>query len=270
MDPKRVPGEAGADEIDNEVIEDDEADAGQHDEVLADDEHDDALETDDDDGSADSGEDDASGEDEGEGDRQDQVRAPSRREQRIIALNKKAKEEKERADRLESELQQLRAPRGKSAAEIAAEEAAERARLEIMPPEEQTRYLLGKQKQEFDAKLGVIQFQTADASDKAAFEAICARNPVADKYRDRVEETLNTIRRNGGNTTRETALAYIVGQDALRRAAGAKTRQTKRGAERVSNQQSRPSGGRSDVTRDRSRGGDERAQRAKRLENQSI
>lgn len=180
-----------------------------------------------------------------------------------------AKEAKAEAEATRRELNELRqAAQGRQTEE---QRRVEAERLSLMPPEEKFEYLLNKQKQDFEARLGQVQFQTNDSADRTAFESLCARNPAFAAVRDDVESKIPELRRNGGNTTREVMATYLIGQRALERAAkGGKSKQAAKGAAKVASAAARPVGGRSDIRGGERRETDDRAARAKRLDGMEI
>lgn len=214
--------------------------------------------------SGDSGEEDTTLQDEGQ---RPQV---SRATARVQAALKAKKDAEERAANLERELQAARAPRGKSPAELAAEQAAERARLELMSPDEKVDYYRQKDRNEFDSKFNLIQFQLGDSNDRAGFQALCARKAHLAEIADDVERQLTEIRRNGGNASRQAIAYYILGQRADSRADKARSKQTRVGQRNIDRQRATPSGGARSNTSPGRRETDEKSARAKRLENMQI
>jgi|ERR1051325_220008 hypothetical protein len=181
-----------------------------------------------------------------------------------------AREAKERADRVEAELQRLQQERqGRTQAE---QQAEERARLELMSPDEKVDYLLKKQEQGFSSALNQLRFEQADSKDQTRFDAVCARKPHFAAIADEVEAELQKMRRNGATAPRETIALYLIGKKADERASkGVKTKQAARGAARVGAERVSAPSGRSDVRGGAGRrGGDEKTARRTRLEDQQI
>lgn len=180
-----------------------------------------------------------------------------------------AKEAKAEVEALRRERDDaLRERQGRQTAEQA---AMERERIALMPPEEKFEYLLKKQEEGTNARLGAMQFQMQDSADRAAFESMCARNPAFAAVRDEVETKIPELRRNGGNTTREVMATYLIGQKAIERAnKGGKTKQATKGAARVAAAKASATGGRSDVRGGERRGGDDVAARRARLGDMEI
>lgn len=185
-------------------------------------------------------------------------------------------EAKRRAKELERERDQLKAERDaelreRQGRQTAQDQEAERQRLLLMAPEEKFEYLLNKQAEQTRTQVGALQFQMQDASDRSGFEGMCARNPAFDAVRDEVERTLTDMRRNGGNSTRETVATYLIGKRAIERASkGGKVRQSSAGQKRVQSERVAAPAGRSDIQGGQRRTGGEVEGRRKRLENMDI
>ena len=214
----------------------------------------------------------AEGEQEEGGEEAPEVAAKPRSAATIAVQEAKraAKEAKAEAEASRRELEQLRQERqGRQTAE---DKRLEQERVALMAPEEKTDYLLQRQQQEFNGRFGALEFRMQDASDRTGFENLCARNPAFDAVRDEVEQTLTTMRNNGGNSTRETVATYLIGKRAIERAAkGGKSKQAAKGASRVQQNRVAAPSGRSDVKGgDSRRGGDEKAAREKRLLGQNL
>ena len=193
-----------------------------------------------------------------------QVRQPSRAARRVTQALREAKEAREEVARLRSEAQtrQSQTPQ---------ETPQQRdARLAEMDPEQRLTYLLREQDQRTANRLAQIEFQSADSNDRAAFEGLCARSPVASKLRGEVEDRLAELRRGGQTAPRETVLRYLIGDRALANAGRANGKAKARAADNTARQTVRPASSRSDVGAGRSSGLSEQAARAKRLEDVSI
>lgn len=166
--------------------------------------------------------------------------------------------------------QEARAAREEAAAsrrEIAELRAAQQARdaqtkepsadeMALWSVEQRMEYRQGKAERATQQMLQQMQFTAADASDRSAYLALQADNPLAKKYAPEVESLLAEARKTGGNPTREVVLAVVVGRKAL--AAGKKAVSTAKvdGAKRIERQTTRPASNRSDaVGGDRNRSG---------------
>lgn len=216
-------------------------------------------------------EDDADGADAGSADGSDQV-AARKGNPEYGRLRKERRELREENERLRREADAARQNINRPDPAVAA--AERRARLELMTSEERAEFLVNEARQETRNEIAQMRFEQADGRDQTRFDGLCARNPAMAAVADKVEEELAKMRRGGGNAPRETVATYLIGKAALERAAkGGKARQQRQGQERVQRQQAKPgNGGRSDVAKssDRQGGGNERQQRAKRLDGLNI
>lgn len=195
----------------------------------------------------------------------EQVRQPSRAERRIQQALREAKEAKERADRLE----RLVAERAPQPPKETPEQRAER--LALMDPEDRIRYEVNEQVGSLRNEFAGLKFQLQDTADRTAFDALCARNPAAAKFKDDVEKYLTDMRRSGTTAPRETVLRYVIGDRALANASRA-TGKAKRTAEvNRARQQAQPGRARGDAAAESRRGGSDSAEaRRARLENMQL
>ena len=191
-----------------------------------------------------------------------QVRQPSRAERRIQQALREAKEAKERTAALEQQLAQRTAQPVESP-------SARAERLAMMDPDERHNYELNELKQSVTGELAQIRFQTAESADRTAYEALCARSPVASRFRDQVEDYLTNARKTGWNAPRETVLKYLIGERALANAGRANGKAARKAGENIQRQAARPGNARGDQSPGRSTLS-EQAARAKRLEDQQI
>ena len=208
------------------------------------------------------------GEDEGEEDRPAEVSRPkSRGENRVAAATRIAAEAKREAEAARAELAAIRQREQQNNQRETLEQRAQR--LAMMDPDQRTQYLLQEQAQHFENRLNAIQFTAQDSADRTAFEAMCARNPVAAKHKDLVEAELQRLRQTGSTAPRETILNYVVGRAALAAAPRAKAKAERNAANSRTRQVVRPASGRSDVGSS-GRRGDERTQRFNRIKDLEI
>ena len=138
-----------------------------------------------------------------------------------------------------------------------------------MSYEERQQYNFDKANRQTQARIDQLTFQMADSADRTDFASKAARTPALALVADEVEQALAGMRASGTTAPRETIATYLLGQRALARGAGAKTRATKAGTARIDRAAAKPGGARSDVRADGPRGDTAAARRA-RLENQSI
>lgn len=195
--------------------------------------------------------------------RQGEVRQPSRRDRRLEATLKIAREANERAERAERLVAERTAQPQESP-------QARAERLAMMDPDDRVAYLLNEQQQRTDQRLAQIEFRATDSADRTAFEGMCARNPVAAKLKDQVEERLAELRRTNLTAPRETVLKYLLGERALANAGRANGNANRRADENRTRQTARPGSPRSDTSGGRTGGVSEQEARFKRLEDQII
>lgn len=258
MPPIENDDEGVSDDVENhEDIVDDE-------EFVADADDGDEDDGDSDGGEDDSGENDDDGEDEGrepEG-RQTDVEKPKRKG--IGDIRREAREAKAKADALEKEIEQLK--RGGQQHQAPKETPEQRqAKLAAMTPEARSEFLRQEDRAYNDARFNQLAFQNFEATDKATFEAACARNPAVQAIRGEVEKEVAKLRENGQVVTRETAAAFLLGKKVLEGAPGARKKAQQRADDAKDRNKAKPSGGRSDQTRQSRKSGDERAKRKERL-----
>ncbi len=191
------------------------------------------------------------------------ARRPSRSEARIQSLRSGLEAERQNRERLERELADVRQQVSRPKQESPEEEAA---RLALMTPEERVDYKLAKAERANAQNAQMMQFQMAEATDKAAFQGMSRVDPLVARYATQVEQELTRIRARGLNLPREEILHNILGREAL--AKRSKTGAVKAaGARTVRRQTTAPGSGKADVAADRGRSADTPA---KRLEGVQI
>lgn len=226
------------------------------------------------DGDADEGEGDLAGGEEGEigqtaarqGQSHDQVgRKPA--SETIRELRERARRAEEKAA-----LAERLALTARPSTQAQTESAAARAeRLAMMDPEERLRYELQETTGSLRNELASIRFEAQESADRTAFEAECARNPVAAKLKDQVEERLREMRASGTTAPRATILRYVLGDRMLANAGRAKGKAQRTAEGNIARQTARPGSARGDAIADSRRGGaDSAAARAKRLDGVQI
>ena len=195
-------------------------------------------------------------------------RKPGRASRAVQEAKRIAREAQAEKVRLEQELAALRAER---AAPKVDTEAEEKARLALMTAEERVEYRLEKAERDNKRQLQLMQFQMADSNDKAAFETKGAYDPRYKKYASEVEALLAQERRQGRDFPRETILRFVLGGKVMDAKKDVK-RQQAQGRDNIRRQQTRPSGGQSDVPARRGRvgQGDTLADLERRLEGVQI
>ncbi len=216
------------------------------------------------------GDEDVAGEDEGQAGRSDQVRQPTRGENRFQSLSRSNRELKDRLEDVTRQLGELRQPRADNGAEKARAREAELERARLDGPSSEIALRDKWSREDNDAKFGQLANFVADTSDRNAFEALCARTPAIDAIRDEVERERAAIMRQGfPPMPRESIAAYLIGKKALARAPRAHAVQQKRASARIENERGKPVKAGSDTRGGDGRGSDAQ-KRAKRLENVSI
>jgi hypothetical protein len=191
-------------------------------------------------------------------------RPVSRAQARVEAALAEAKAAREEAAAARREIEASR-----SQSTSFAEQERERIALENMSYEERLQYNFEKNNRNTQARLDQLTFQMADSADRTDFTSKAARIPALALVADEVEQALTAMRASGTTAPRETIAKYLLGERALARGSGAKTRATKAGTARIERAAAKPSGARSDVRTDGPRGDTAAARRA-RLQDQAI
>lgn len=188
----------------------------------------------------------------------------SRADNRVAVATRIAKEAKERADRLEREMADLRANQRPAQPQETGEQR--NARLAAMEPWERTEALRQEDSAEMRRQLARIEFESKDSADKAAYESLCARAPVAAKLKDEVEARLSDMRRNGTTAPRETVLRWVIGDRALANANKATGKARAAAASGRNRQTATPPGGKGNAAPENGRRSNTTSARDKRLE----
>lgn len=203
---------------------------------------------------ADAGEGDEDAEAEGqEGDVDEPPARPSRRENRVAALNRRLREAERRADEAERRAQPPAAqPQRPDPAALAAEEAALFERWEQMAPREAERERKNYYERRFSGALNQVQGQLMDQMDRQGFQAAARNDPSMQRLAGKVEETIANLRAQGNYTiNRDTVFTFLFGQEALQKRTTAASRQRRDGQRRIAQQTTRPGSARSDASRGR-------------------
>lgn len=246
----------GADPDDHEGIDD--GDEGDQDDDP--DEGDDPLDPDDE-----------QDDDADEGDDPPEPRQQTRGETRLqrLANEKKAADDRAAAAERRAEEAERRATQGpvKTREQMAAERTAH---LATLTEAGRLEFLINEERHNREQGQARIEFQTFDANDKAAFAAMCARNPAAAKLEAEVEKRLQEHRAGGQNATRQAVLTFLLGERALAKSGRAKSAGQRREAEGRERQTARPMNGRGDAAPTGQRRTSEADARRKRLEGMQI
>lgn len=190
----------------------------------------------------------------------------SRAADRISALAKSNKELAEKAERLEREMAADRAARNQVPPETAAQREQRLANLE---PWERTEVLRQEDSARMNQTLARIEWESKETADKAAYESLCARAPVAAKLKDEVETRLADMRKAGTTAPRETVLRWVIGDRALANGSKAAGKARTTAAGNRERQATRPASGRGDAAPEGRRGTQDQA-RAKRLDTYQL
>lgn len=208
------------------------------------------------------------GEDLADDDGQDEVdepRRPSRREARIQTLAEETRAARERADRLEAEIHEIR-QREYSRSRSEETEAQRAERLALMTPEERSEYRLAEAMELNRRQLAEMQFRMEDQSDKRTFDAQATIDPLYAKWAPTVEAELQKLRMQGQNIDRERLFQYLVGKSVLE-ARRSKSGAARKGQESIRRQQAPAGRSRADTPAQRRQVADSPA---KRLEGVQI
>jgi hypothetical protein len=121
-------------------------------------------------------------------------------------------------------------------------------RLALLSPEERIREELRESTSQHRRDLQLMQFQLAESSDRASFEAKATVDPLYKKWSSKVETELANLRRQGQNVQREQLFYYLVGKAAMDARGSAGSREQRRAAEsRVRRATTKPTNTRSDT-----------------------
>lgn len=198
---------------------------------------------------------------------QRQAKKPSRQTQRVQNALREAKEAQARADALEARLSQMEGTRHRDTQ--AETEAAERELLATMTPEQRLDYKMDKLERVTQQRISATQMQSADLADKAAFDALCARDKTLASIQSQVEDAVRKARQQGSTADRDTIANYLLGKMLREKGAKVGQKQRRQAASNREREQGRPGAARSD-TRGSSGKPSDRAARAKRLDGQLI
>jgi DNA polymerase III gamma/tau subunit len=203
-----------------------------------------------------------------------QVLQPSRRDGRIQRLIEEKRRSDADAAALRQRLDELtRQPVSAPSQQHQETDAERAARYDGMSQGDAIAQALRESEQRFAARMNQSAFQTADISDKTAFETKAATSRLRAHWKDKVEEKLVEMRRQGINTTREILYKFMVGEQAVERYEnGGGRRQATEAGRRVQQRQARVGDSGSDISPPReprrgSGGGNDAAARERRLAN---
>jgi hypothetical protein len=134
------------------------------------------------------------------------------------------------------------------AGQSAAAKRAEEERLSLLDPTERAAYNAQQKANNLEYRLNQMELQRQDDRDRSEFTSKAAKDPLVEKYKDRVESMLQEDRKKGFSASRESYLNFIVGE-AIRKDAEKKYSAKKDAAgKRIDTVTSRPAKARGDVT----------------------
>lgn len=193
----------------------------------------------------------AGDEPEPEGDEEPEPPPRQTRRERGRAFGEQIRELRTQNENLGRQIEELRRP-APQRVDPAAQQAAEAQffeQLEMMPPREAYRALLQYGQRIVGQQLQMQQVNTQENFDKQSYEARAQSSRVHQQYATRVEALVATERARGNMVPRETALKFLLGEDAINRANRVAPAQRRAGAARVAAQTVPPRGARGDVAR---------------------
>lgn len=139
---------------------------------------------------------------------------PSKEE--FDAVSAQAKADKERGDRFEREMADLRRQRPQGSQDEISRREDERLANKETSDLERWQIQANRTLRQNTSAAQLALSQAHDVSDRTAFRAMEAKKPVLfKKYETKVEEELSKLRANGSNATREAIFTYLIGKDAL-------------------------------------------------------
>lgn len=216
---------------------------------------------------------DGEGADETEGSEGDEAlaaepaRRPSRAQTRIQTLTSTAREAKEKADRLERELAEMRAAQ-RAPVQQGESPEARAARRALMSDTDLLREDLKESEARTQAMLQQQAMEVRERHDASEYAQELATSPNLKRYEAAVERMRSEAKANGQFVPRKVLLELVVGRAAIAAAKKAGGKPQQQAQRRVAAQQSRPAPARSgDTATQRGRQGDSLE---KRLENVPI
>ncbi len=254
---------APRDQVDPDDVEIPEILDDEDDQVQADvGEQDDVQDRDEGQGRADAGEDaEGQGRPQADGRLLARDRAPQR-ETAVVRAQRLAREARAEADTNRRELAELRAEIQRQNQQRTQETPEqEAARFALMEPEQRAEARLNKALDNQNRQFAHMSARLADQTDKSAFLALVASNPLVKRVASQVETELARIRALGQNVEREKLADYLLGKAIRERGVKAVDEQRRAGERNVQRQTTRGAAGRGDQASER---GDDRRLAARR------
>lgn len=179
---------------------------------------------------------------------------PSRGQARFQKLANDAKAARERAEKAEREIEELRRAQWQRDQQIT--EQQERERLALMTPDERADYRITQMERRNAEQLRAHQLQTAMHMDKAAFDAKATVHPIYARYKDEVEARFQDQLRKGAPVEREIILKNLLGERALDGALNGAGKAKAAGRKRIEAQKVAPGSSKGDAQSQRGKAGD--------------
>lgn len=146
--------------------------------------------------------------------KEDKEERPSKEE--FDAIASQAKADKERADRFEREMADLKRQRPQGNVDEITRREEERLANKETSDLERWQIQANRTLRQNTSAAHLALSQAHDVSDRTAFRAMETKKPVLfKKYETKVEEELAKLRANGSNASREAIFTYLIGKDAL-------------------------------------------------------
>ena len=147
-------------------------------------------------------------------------KAIGRREKEIISLRKSKQEAEDRYRKAQEELEAARRQPTQQINPTQDQQLWQQEEAYLKDPngKEEVKYAIRASRDAREAKQESLnaRAEAKDLHDKSVFERIAYDKPKTfEKYKDRVEEKLREIRKNGGNVERKIILQLLIGQDHL-------------------------------------------------------
>lgn len=175
---------------------------------------------------------------------------PAKGDRGIAALRAERRRLAEDNARITRELDDLR--RNPPRAQAPVETVQQRAdRLAMLSPEDRIRTEVNEALQANEYKQNLLHQQLLDQSDRSAFAAMAASNPLAKKLESEVERRHADLKSQGRSVERSILFTYLVGERVLAQ----QGKPNKAAAANRARNQARPSGSRGDVRPADRRGG---------------
>ncbi len=217
---------------------------------------------------SDEGQDENPDEEGSEGQVDPEPRRPSRAQSRIQTLTATAREAKEKADRLEREIQEFRAAERHRTQAAQQETPTDRAaRRALMDPMEVMREDLRESEQRTASLLQRQMMEQQESTDRLAYSTILRDKPHLKKFEGEVERVRLEQQAQGRFVPRDVLLKLAIGDAAMKAADKAAPKAKAAGQRQVAQNQSRPARAGGDTATQRGRQGDSVE---KRLENVPI